>query len=273
VGDRQPEQPPYPGQQPPHQPWPESPYQQPGQPPYGPPHQQPYQQPGQSPHQQPYQQPGQGTYGQQQPEAYGAAPHESDASGSAELQPEHGDQPTPAASPADGQDWRPGDDKFGVSTKQGFDPAFHHKALGDQFAPGVHDPDGSFQAKERAMADRLEQEGWRVDGRPEDHTKQRLKNPECMVRKNPADEGLITEFKALDSGEVGAVKRNVKKAAKQVPPDGEVVLDGRKVGLTEENVAEAFAGLQRFGDSVAATTHVILGDGRMVTYKLYTKEN
>ncbi|HEY3561575.1 MAG TPA: hypothetical protein VGL05_29120 [Kribbella sp.] len=150
----------------------------------------------------------------------------------------------------------------------GFDPAFHHKALGDEWAPGVHDPEGKFFEKERATADRLEEEGWRVDARPQDDSKQNMKNPESMVRKGPDDEGLITEFKRLDSGSESAIKRNVKKAAGQVPEaDGEAVLDGRKVGLTQDVVDKAYASLVRLGDRVPAKLYVILGDGRMITYE------
>jgi hypothetical protein len=154
-----------------------------------------------------------------------------------------------------------------VSTKEGFDPAFHHKALGDEWAPSVHDPDGKFTEKERATADRLEEEGWRVDARPDDHGKQHMKNPESMVRKNPADEGLITEFKRPESNAVDAIKRNMKKASKQVPhEDGEVVIDGRKVGLTQETADAAYADLVKYKDTRAAKIYVILADGRMVTY-------
>lgn len=154
-----------------------------------------------------------------------------------------------------------------MSDKPGFDPAFHHRALGGEFAPGVYDPDGAFQGKEREIADRLEQEGWRVDARPEDHAKENMKNPESMVRKDPADEGLITEFKTPESGGKNAIKRLVNHASKQVPPDGEVVIDGRNVGLTEEIAARAYGGAknQPHG-TVAAKVHFILGDGQLVTY-------
>ncbi|MEI8412002.1 MULTISPECIES: toxin glutamine deamidase domain-containing protein [unclassified Kribbella] len=200
----------------------------------------------------------------------GQLPHSQD--GAQPSQPQYGGQP-PGGSPpaAGGQDWRPGDSGFGVSNKPGFDPAFHHKALGDEFAPGVHDPDGKFVSKERKIADDLEQEGWRVDARREDHTVEHLKNPEAMVRKDPADEGRITEFKTLEptpNGKpVNAAKRNINDASDQVPPDGEVVIDASKVGLTEAEAEHAFRKARgQHGKTVAAQVHIILGDGRIVTY-------
>jgi hypothetical protein len=158
-----------------------------------------------------------------------------------------------------------------VSHKEGFDPAFHHKALGDEFAPGVHDPEGGFSADERAIADRLQEEGWRVDARPADHTVQKMKNPESMVRRHPGDEGRITEYKTL-SGNGGAnnVKRNINDAS-QVPDDGELVVDGRNAGVTAQTAAKAYArAVTQEGAVCPAVVHIILGDGRIVTY---VKEN
>jgi hypothetical protein len=158
-----------------------------------------------------------------------------------------------------------------VSAKQGFDPAFHYKPLGDEFAPGVHDPDGVLTPDERAIAERLEEDGWRVDARPEDHTKKGMKNPEAMVRKDGADEGLITEFKTLEpkpnGNRVNAARRNVNEASDQVPPEGEVVIDGRKVGLTAEDAQRAFVrALGQPAKTVARTVHFILANGERTTF-------
>lgn len=98
------------------------------------------------------------------------------------------------------------------------DPAFEHGPLGDDFAPGVHDPDGLFQPHERPIADRLAQEGYRVDQRAEDQSVQGMKNPDAMVRKGPDDPGAVTEFKKLSSGSLNATKRNMNTASGQVPP-------------------------------------------------------
>jgi hypothetical protein len=193
-----------------------------------------------------------------QPDPYGSQPDPNSS-------PEPERQPQPQA---EGQDWRPGEDKYGVSTKTGFDPAFHHKALGDEWAPGVHDPDGSFSAKERAIADRLEEAGWRVDARLADHSKEFMKNPECMVRKDGAHEGTITEYKTLESGNRNTVRRIINEAADQVPADGEVVVDGRNVGLTKEIADRAFGGAAgQPGKTIPAKVHIILADGQLITYE------
>lgn len=131
----------------------------------------------------------------------------------------------------------------------------------------MQDAGNVFSPKERAIGDRLAEEGWRVDARRPDHTVDNLKNPECMLRKDGTDEGLIAEYKTLESDSNNAVKRNINAASEQVPADGEVVIDGRAVGLTEENAARAWkrAVLQQ-QKTVASAVHIILGDGRMVTY-------
>jgi len=158
----------------------------------------------------------------------------------------------------------------------GGDPAFEVGALGDRYAAGVFDPHGSLQDHEVRTARRLEQEGWRVDGRPEDHTVQHKKNPEAMLRKHPDDPGAVTEFKRLDPPAPGqqlsgnAVKRNINDASGQVPDDGEIVIDGSEGGLTEEVAERAFRrALGQPGKTVARKVHFHLGDGRIVTY---TKE-
>lgn len=148
-----------------------------------------------------------------------------------------------------------------------FDPAFHPRALEDDFAPGVFDPDSSFIPKEREVAQRLEAEGWRVDARLAIHTLRHWKNPDAMVRKTRHDTGRVVEFKTPDSGSISAVKRNINDASEQIPSDGEVVIDGRKIGLTEDGALRAFLrACGQPGGTVATKVHVILGDGRLVTY-------
>ncbi|WP_433005908.1 hypothetical protein [Kribbella sp. CA-294648] len=152
-----------------------------------------------------------------------------------------------------------------------FDPAFEPRVLGDDFAPGVHDPLNKFLASEQDTAERLAAEGWRVDGRLEDHTAQHKKNPDSMVRKHRADRGTVVEFKTPTSGAANAIKRNINDASEQVLPAGEVVIDGRKVGLTEGDALRAFRrACGQPGKTVADVVHVILGDGRLVSY---VKEN
>jgi hypothetical protein len=151
-----------------------------------------------------------------------------------------------------------------------FDPAMHFGPLGVDFAPGVHDPQNRFKPKEVEIALRLEEEGWRTDARPEDHVSG-IKNPDAMLRRSGADEGIEVEFKTLKSGREETVKRNINGASDQVPPNGVVVIDGRNVGLTEYPALRGFRrACGQPGKRVAAVVHVILGDGRLVTY---TKEH
>ncbi|WP_406053023.1 hypothetical protein [Kribbella sp. NBC_00889] len=148
-----------------------------------------------------------------------------------------------------------------------FDPALDLRPLGPDFAAGVHDPLKRFEPKEHEIAERLEREGWRVDARPENHTVHRLKNPDATLRRNGSDEGKIVEFKTLDRASLAAVKRNIHQGTDQAGPLGEVFIDGRKVGLVESMAQRAFRmACGQPGKPTPATTHVILGDGRMVTF-------
>lgn len=151
-----------------------------------------------------------------------------------------------------------------------FDPAFDPRPLGPDFAPGVFDPHRSLKPKERVIADRLVQEGWRVDARPENHTRYKRKNPDVMVRKGPDDRGVIIEFKTPESNASNAVKRNMHGATKQAGAGGEILIDGSSIGVTEDVAWRSFrraCGQPR--STVADIVHVMLGDGRLVTY---TKE-
>ncbi|TCC29021.1 hypothetical protein [Kribbella speibonae] len=151
-----------------------------------------------------------------------------------------------------------------------FDPAFDFRPMGADFTPGVHDPENSFKPKERAIADRLAAEGWRIDARLADHTQDRSKNPDVMVRKAQDVDGVIIEFKTLESGKSNAVKRNIHEATEQAGERGEILIDGRTVGLSEDVALRSFRrALGQPGGRVAGVVHVILGDGRLITY---TKE-
>jgi len=154
-----------------------------------------------------------------------------------------------------------------------FDPAVRLGALGDDFAAGVFDPYDRFLAKEIHIAERLREEGWRVDARPADHGSGK-KNPDSMIRKNRADEGVIVEFKTQDVAESSAVKRSMLKASAQARETAtalgarhEVVIDGRPVGLSEETARRSFRrAVGQPHSTVAPVVHVILGDGRLVTF-------
>ncbi|WP_329479198.1 hypothetical protein OG555_40755 [Kribbella sp. NBC_01484] len=151
-----------------------------------------------------------------------------------------------------------------------FDPAFDQRPLTVDFAPLVFDPHNSFNPKERLIADRLAGEGWRVDARPPDHTRDKVKNPDVMVRKGRHDSGVIIEFKTPQSGSSNAIKRNIHEASEQAGELGEILIDGRPVRLSEDVAWRSFRrACGQPGSTVARVVHVILGDGRLVTY---TKE-
>jgi hypothetical protein len=152
-----------------------------------------------------------------------------------------------------------------------FDPAFDPRPLDLDFEPGVFDPDNVFEPKERAIADRLAEEGWRVDARPADHTRDRVPNPDSMVRKTKDADGVIVEFKTPISGKSNAIKRNIHEASEQAGERSEILIDGRPVGLSEDVALRSFRrALGQPGGRVADVVHVILGDGRLITY---TKEH
>ncbi|MFF0341851.1 hypothetical protein [Kribbella sp. NPDC004875] len=151
-----------------------------------------------------------------------------------------------------------------------FDPAFDPRSLDVDFAPGVFDPDDVFQPKERAIADRLAEEGWRVDARPADHTRDQVPNPDSMVRKSKEADGIVIEFKTPISGTSNAIKRSIHDASRQAGERNEVLIDGRAVGLSEDTALRAFRrACGQPGGRVADAVHVILGDRRLITY---TKE-
>jgi len=153
-----------------------------------------------------------------------------------------------------------------IGSEETFDPAFRKGALGPEFSPRVVDPSGAFTEKERAIADRLTQEGWRVDAREADPTVQYLKNPDAMVRKAPDDPGSITEFKTMSKPTNNALKREINDASDQVGADGDVVIDGRRVGTTLSDAERAYKrAIGQPGGIVAKRVHVILGDGRLIT--------
>ncbi|MFI8807296.1 hypothetical protein [Micromonospora sp. NBRC 110037] len=149
-----------------------------------------------------------------------------------------------------------------------FDPGRHHGPLGDEFRPGVHDPRGLFEDKERAIADRLAVEGDMVHPRERIDDAHKMKNPDAMVRTGPEDPGVITEFKTLVGSGSSSVRRNILEAGEQAGSDGVAVLDGRNVGLTEEDARRGYgraAGQARVHDQqMPATVRIILGNGHII---------
>ncbi|TCC19258.1 hypothetical protein [Kribbella sindirgiensis] len=147
------------------------------------------------------------------------------------------------------------------------DPAFDVRPLEVDFTPGVHDPTRTFDPQELAIAERLAEEGWRIDARLADHDTPHKKNPDVMVRKSGSSSGVVVEFKTPTSGKNSALKRNMNTGSKQAGRDGEVVIDGRPIGLSEDDALRAFRrACGQPGSRVASMVHVILGDGRLVTF-------
>ncbi|TDW78011.1 hypothetical protein [Kribbella pratensis] len=145
-----------------------------------------------------------------------------------------------------------------------FDPAFDLQPLEVDFAPGVHDPDTVFKPHERATADRLAQEGWRIDVRKPDHSSGE-KNPDATVRKGRAERGVIVEFKTPSKNSNSTVRRNICDASGQA---SEIVIDGRNIELSEADAWRAYRrALGQPGKTIADVVHIILGDGRLVTYR------
>ena len=110
-------------------------------------------------------------------------------------------------------------------------------------------------------------EGWRIDARPEDHTVQNVKYPDATVRKSGSDAGVIIEFKTPQ----GSARSNGQTEY----PDGErSSLSARRgrhrrpqLGLTDDVADRAFRmACGQPGSTVADAVHVILGDGRLVSY-------
>ncbi|MEV8376562.1 hypothetical protein AB0P21_27710 [Kribbella sp. NPDC056861] len=173
--------------------------------------------------------------------------------------------PEPGETPADGLAAQVEVPEIDVALDElpDFDPAFHPRALGDDFMAGVHDPQGSFTPEERRIADRLMAEGWRIDARPADHGSGR-KNPDGMVRRTGADEGLAVEFKTPESPAANALKSAMLRARKQADI---VVVDGRPTNVTAEAADRAYRRcLGQSGVTLPKVIHVILGDERLISY-------
>ncbi|MFG3430338.1 hypothetical protein [Streptomyces californicus] len=160
-----------------------------------------------------------------------------------------------------------------------FDPGMHHGALKEKYRSGVEDPRRLFDAEdrgktERQTAERLAQEGWHVAPREADHAGGKS-NPDAMVRRYPEDKGTVTEFKNLKSGTPTSIKRNIIEAGDQVGKHGggDVVIDGRAVGLSEEKAERGYrraAGQAKsHRQAMPASTYFILGDNEIkkIEYK------
>ncbi|MQA24852.1 MAG: hypothetical protein GEU94_05140 [Micromonosporaceae bacterium] len=130
---------------------------------------------------------------------------------------------------------------------------------------------GKFREKERAIGVYLVA-GYAalVHRRPEDHTREGWKMPDAIVRYGPDDPGRITEFKTLTKTTTTAVKNDIIRAGGQLAPygGGDVVIDGRNVGLTEDVARRGYvraAGQARqHGQPMPQRARIILGDSRTI---------
>ncbi|NUR96993.1 MAG: hypothetical protein HOV67_17270, partial [Kribbellaceae bacterium] len=134
-----------------------------------------------------------------------------------------------------------------------FDPAFDPRPLDADFAPGTNDPENSFKPHERAIADRLAEEGWRVDSRRADHSTGEKKT-DAMVRKHRDLPGVVVEFKTPNRNGTSTLKRNICDASGQAP---EIVIDGRGIELSEADALRAYRrALGQPGKTIADIVHV-----------------
>ena len=138
----------------------------------------------------------------------------------------------------------------------------------------MHDEKGAFSPKENAIADWLVADErsacihpWERDPGSQDT------QPDAMVRRTAEDRGTVTEFKTLEENSHSAVQANLKRGTRQIVPhdNGDVVVDGRPVGLDEENARRGYA---RFVGERASRSRplpqkvtIILGDGRGLTWR------
>jgi hypothetical protein len=144
--------------------------------------------------------------------------------------------------------------------------------LGKDFKPGLSNPTGRQLTKdEQVGADLLTAEGKHVQVLPEDHTVQRRKSVDFLVREGPKDPGVISELKTLRSSSSSAVQRNILEAGGQLDQykdrygPGRAVIDGRAAGLTADDADRGFrraVGQARdHGQPMPPSIRIILGDG------------
>jgi len=144
--------------------------------------------------------------------------------------------------------------------------------LGKDFKPGLSNPTGRQLTKdEQVGADLLTAEGKHVQVLPEDHTVQRRKSVDFLVREGRDDPGVISELKTLRSPSSSAVQRNILEAGGQLDQykdrygPGRAVIDGRGVGLTADDADRGFrraVGQARdHGQPLPPSIRIILGDG------------
>lgn len=139
--------------------------------------------------------------------------------------------------------------------------------LGRAWRPGLREDAALLSTQERRSAQLYADEGAMVHSRPV-RLADDYKNPDLLVRRGPEDPGIYAELKELRSPSSTAVGRNVREGVDQLRNvgGGEVVVDGRAAGLSEE---AARAGSERalrntdaLGHEGAPVVRIVLGDGR-----------
>ena len=158
------------------------------------------------------------------------------------------------------------------------DPGIQKGPLGPDFQPGtVVDPQGLFNPEERAIADRLAQDGYMVHARKVDQSVEQVPNPDAMLRLSPDDPGTVTEFKTLEPNKHGEpaqpsakVRDDIRDANGQVRPHGGgyAVIDGRGVDLTEADArrgyARAVGNAQHHGIGLPEKVLIVLGNNSIL---------
>lgn len=99
-----------------------------------------------------------------------------------------------------------------------------------------------------------------------------MKNPDLIVRRGPADHGVVTELKNLEAPTTTAVKRSITDAGGQLAPGGggDVVIDGRAVGLTRDTAEAGWrrtvGQARKHGQPLPRSVTIVLADGTTVVF-------
>ena len=154
--------------------------------------------------------------------------------------------------------------------------------LGDRFKPGVYDPDDGFESDEQDTANMRAGEGklvTRIPEHPLNHDK--WKSMDSIERNGPDDPGRLVEYKEVKADSDKKFESQLKNAFDKFDPQpdqsrlsGDVVIDGRKAGLSEDNVMGKL--MSRLGRMIRDDSpklpqlgqiEIYLGDGSKIMYR------
>lgn len=128
--------------------------------------------------------------------------------------------------------------------------------LADHFEPGVYDPEGRLSDEERAAAEKLAETDRAMVCVDDDS--------EITVRRSESDEGTATVFVALDEPTPEAVQEAIDEVAGQLDAEeGQLVVDGRLAGLTEEAARAGCDMALADGVRMPEQVHCVLEDERV----------